>query len=175
VGKYVKELLQKELETSFKGVNEFLVVSITGVKGTENNRMRVDLRSKGVKFSVVRNSLIRRALDGLDMAGAKDIFTGPCAVAYGGDSVVDVAKELVNWSKQVPAIELKAAFLDGQILDGRGAEDLSKMPSRAELQGQVVALAQSPGAAVAAAIGSPAGLIAGCIKTLIENKEKQAA
>jgi hypothetical protein len=55
------------------------------------------------------------------------------------------------------------------------AEGLSKLASRPELQGQIVMLAQSPGACVAGAIIGPGGIVAGCIKGLIEKLEKDAA
>lgn len=175
MSRYVKELVQQEFETKFEGVSEFLVVSIRGVNGTDNNQMRGGLRSRGIKLSVVTNLLMKRALDKLGIAAAASLFTGPCAVACGGDSVVDVAKELVDWAKKVPAIEIRGAFLDGRVLDSQAAQALSKMPTRPELQGEIVTLARSPGGALAGAIAGAGGLIAGCIKTLIENKEKQAA
>ena len=138
-------------------------------------QVRGVLKSKGIKISVVKNQMMRRALDTLDLAAAASLFAaGPCTVAYGGDSVVDVAKELADWAKKLDAVEIRGAFVDGKAVDASGAKSLAKMKSRAELQGDIVMLANSPGSNLAGAIAGPGGVIAGCIESLIEKLEEAA-
>jgi large subunit ribosomal protein L10 len=160
-------------------VSDFLVISTQGVNGVDNNVMRGALRQKGIKLMIVKNALFKKTLEDLKMEKATSLFTGACAVAYGGDSIVDVAKELTAWVGKVPAIHIKGAFLEGSTLDGKSAQGLSKMPNRVELQGMIVMLVKSPAARLAGAIMSPAGRIAGCIKTIADKadkgEEKQAA
>ncbi len=176
MSKYVKELLQKELAGKFAETEHFLVIETKGVSGNENNEMRGALKEKGIRLTVVKNALMRRALEGTDRSAAVSLFlAGPCTVASGGDSIVDVAKEIAGWGKKVKAIQLKGAYIEGDVMDAEEAKALAKMPNRAQLQGTVAMLAASCGANVAAAIASGGSIIAGCVSSLVEDLEKEAA
>ena len=158
-------------------MTDFVVISTMGVSGVNNNIMRGELKEKGIRAMVVRNNLMRRTLGELELAGAEKLFeAGQCTVLFGGEGAGVVAKEAVAWAKKLKAIELKGGYIDGVTMGGEaGVKALAAMPTRAELQSQIVQIALTPGSNVASAILGAGGAIAGCIKTIIENHEKEAA
>lgn len=174
---YVKGLVQKEYEKRFNGVSSFLVMQTVGINGIDNNVMRGSLKNKGIRMMVVKNSLMRKALETLGHASAGRLFeAGPCTVVFGGDSIVDVAKEIDSWiHKKKSVLVIRGAYLDGEVMDAAAAAGLSKMPTRAELQGRIAGIALAPGAKLAGCLAGPGSVIAGCVKSIIEKKEKEAA
>lgn len=177
MSKYVKQILTKEFQNRFAGVNEFLVVDMTGVDGIANNQLRGQLRQKGIKLTMVKNAMMRHAIAAMGKTCAAELFaTGSCTVVYGDDSVIDLAKEIkaANIGKK-KVIKFKGAYVDGTALDAATAGQLVNMKTRVELQGEIVMLANSPGRRLAGAIAAPAGIIAGRIKIISEKEEKQAA
>jgi len=177
MSKYVKQLLEAELEKRIveRDIRDFLVVSTTGINGVDNNVMRGGLKGEGIGLMVVKNTLFKKALKAQQMDAAMELFSGPCAVVYGGDDIASVAKEMAEWQKKIPALKLKGGYLDGSVLDAEQADALSRMPTLAELQGQIVTIVRSPASKLVSALGSGAAVIAGCIKAIIDKYQKQAA
>lgn len=173
MSKTVKELLMRDYKDRLEGVDDALVVSIRGVAANDNNRLRNDLAAKQIKITVVRNSLVRKILADTPLAGLDPILEGPSAIAYGAESVVDVARELVRWAREVKNLELKGAILDGQVFEGnKGVVELSKFPTRDEAIAQAVTLVLSPGRNLMAQVKGPGAQLAGIIKAIEEKLEK---
>jgi large subunit ribosomal protein L10 len=175
MSKYVKNILAKELEGKFASVGEFVIIDMTGIDGVTNNHLRGKLGQQGIKLTMVKNAMMRQAAKTLGMTAAIDLFAaGPCTVAYGADNAVDLAKQIKAAAGKV-VIKFRGAYVDGAALDAKNAANLVNMKSRVELQGEVIMLANSPARRLAKAVISPAGVIAGCIKTLADKEEKAAA
>ncbi len=173
MSKAVKDLLMQDYRERLDGVDNALLVSIRGISANDNNRLRTELAGKEIRITVVRNNLAKRAFSEGSLAGLETLLEGPSALAYGSESVVDVARELVKWAKQVKSLELKGAVLDGQLFEGAaGVEALSKFPTRDEAIAQAVTLVLSPGRNLMGQVKGPGGRLAGIIKAIEEKLEK---
>ena len=170
MSKPVKELITKTLKQRYSGVQDACVVDLTGLDVQRTQQLRRGLVEKSIQLHVVKNSLARRAFADGPLAPLGERLSGPCALVTGGDSIVEVAKALVHWAKELGDIRLKEAIIEGDP-DLLTVEQVAKMKSRTELIQEVAMLVASPGRAVAACLQSPAGRIAGCLKSLAEREE----
>jgi large subunit ribosomal protein L10 len=176
MSKRVKALITSELQTKFKGADSVVVVDYTGIDSKTTAGIRSDLRKKQVKLTVVRNALAAKALETSGLKGAGSLLKGTNAVVYGGESVVDVVKELVEQTKKVDKLKIKGAIVEGQVLDSKAAEALAKLPNKKELQALIVGQILGPGRKIAGQIKGPAGKLAGQIKSVEDKaKEKESA
>jgi large subunit ribosomal protein L10 len=172
MSKPVKDLVTKEITARFGHLDSILVVNPIGMNAIDTNKLRMALRTKKIEMEVVKNALAQRGLLGTKIESASKLLEGSCALVTGGDSIVEVAREIFAAVKKYKTLQVRGAVVEGQVLDPQGAEVLSKMPNRAELFGQVVTLAKSPGSRLASQIAAPASRIAGCIKAVAEKLEK---
>src|SRR4051812_960882 len=176
MSKRIKSLITAELQNKFKGAESIVVVDYTGIDSKTTGGIRAALRQKKVKMTVVRNAMAAKALEGAGLKGAAALLKGTNAVIYGGESIVDLMKELVDQAKKVDKLKIKGSVVEGQILGGKATEALSKLPNRKELQGIIVAQILSRGRKLAGQLKGPAGKLAGQIKKVEENaKTKEAS
>lgn len=173
MSKTVKGILMKDYETRLAGASDALVVSVRTLKGIDTTKFRRNLAKNKIKVLIVRNALARKQFKGTPLEGLIPLLAGPSALAFGGGSVVEVARQIVGLLKDFPALELKGAILDGQLFEGdKGVKELSKFPTRGEAIGNNVTLLVSPGRKLAAQVKGPGSNLAGIIKAIEAKLEK---
>jgi ribosomal protein L10 len=176
MSKTVKGMIINEYQSRLSGATDAMVISIRGVKAIPTTNLRRSLNKKSIKITVVRNALAKKALAGTSLEPLTKLLTGPSALAYGGQSVVEVAREIVKLIKDMPEVELKGAILDGTLYEGKaGVTELSKFPTKDEAIGNVVTLIVSPAKKLLAQVQGPGSTIAGIIKAIEGKLEKGEA
>ena len=175
MSKQVKEMIRKELTARFTDIGSVAICGFTGLDSESTYAMRGRLAEKGIQITVVKNSLAKQAFKKVGLDDASDLLDGPCAVAYGADSIVSVVRELLDIAKDSPALTVKGAVLDGEVFSGEDdVQRLSKFPTRDEALGQLVGCIVSAGSNLSGCLVGPAGQIASILKT-IEEKAEDAA
>jgi len=173
MSKPVKEMIMADYQTRFGDLEGALVIDIRGIEANENNELRLDLLTKDVRVTVIKNTLAKKAFADGPLESLAPALEGPSALAYGGESVVDVARALVDWAKKVKQLDLKGAVLDGQFFEGEaGVKRLSEFPTKDEAQAKVVQLVLSPAGNVLGAAKSPGSKLLGIVKEIQERLEK---
>ena len=153
MSKFVKGLVTEEIRKHFDGVSSACVIEVTGLDVKQQEKLRRDLRSKSARLRIVKNSLARRAFEGGPLAPLGKTLEGPCALVITKQSVVDVAKALMEASKEFKKLKLKKAIFEGDA-SLLTIEQLAKMKGKAELLGDVAMLISSPGRALAGCLRS---------------------
>ena len=159
MSKKVKNLITRELGERFKGIESVAVINPRGMNATKNNQIRRKLRERGLRMTVVKNTLAKRAVDdGSKLKGFDALLDGPSAVIYGEASASAIARLILDEKKADDKIELRGIFFDGDVYAGdAGVEQVSKLPTREEAIGQVVALILAPGARLGGIFKGQAG------------------
>ena len=154
------------------------IVILTDYKGLDVATMtdlRRQLRQANVEYEVVKNTMLRLASEGTDVALIKENFTGPSAVAISYDDPVAPAKILTDFAKKNDKLELKIGVLNGQVLDLSSIKALSSLPSREELLATVLsAMIAVPTSLVRALNNVPVGLL-NVLQAIKDQKEQAAA
>jgi large subunit ribosomal protein L10 len=173
MSKQVKDLITKELSGRLKDLDGVAVINPRGIDGNKNHGIRRRLRENGLRMTVVRNTLARRAVEGGKLQGFDKLLDGPSAVIYGPASIAAIARQLMDEKKKDATLELRGAFFDGEAYVGdAGMEQVSKLPTREEAIGNLVGALLGPGRKLAAALKGPGGTLGAMLKT-IEDKAKE--
>lgn len=175
MSKAVKQLMVNDLVRSLQGVTDIVAGSITGMTSQDTVKFRAALRAKNVRAMMVRNAMCARAFDALGIPYAQAMLEGPTVLFFGGDTMVDTAKALVEQAKAFPALQIRSGITGGQVLSAADVTALSKLPSREEILGTIVGGLLSPASSVVSALMSPAQQVASQIEKISERKEEPAA
>src|SRR6185312_12043189 len=128
VTRAIKEEELQELTQSFKGTDSAIIVDFRGLKVPEVTELRRQVRGAKAQYKVVKNTLARRALKGTAFEVLSEHFVGTTAVAYAGEDPVALAKVLTTFAKTAPALQIKAAVVQGRAIKAAEITDLASLP-----------------------------------------------
>lgn len=132
------------LEGVFKGADAAILINYKGINVPQVTDLRRELRKASSSYKVVKNTLAKRALKGTTYETLSVHFEGTTAVAYTDTDPVALAKTLTAFMKTVPALQIKAAVVQGQPIKPAEVTDLANMPGKPELYAKLLFLLNAP-------------------------------
>ena len=181
MSKAIKDMLVDDLKGRLVGVGDVIVVSLGKLDAQKTTQLRQSLRKKRISLQLVKNSLARRAMADTPLAPAFDQAEGMLAIAWGGEDVVDLAKELdrLTGVKGFEGFECRGGALDGSRLESADVKKVAKWPTRSEqlslLSGQILSIGGRLSGQILAAGGTLAGQIASRAEELEKASGEPAA
>ena len=131
-----KQQRVEDLASALKGATTYVFVATRGLTVAQDTEMRAELRKNGVKFEVIKNTVLRRVFAELGFEGLDEVFKGPTAVGY-SDDIIAPAKVLAKFSEDFEPMEIKGGIIDGKVASVNEVIALSKVPDPTTLQTQV--------------------------------------
>lgn len=173
VAKQQKQLVIDEIKAKLDGAQSAILVDYMGITVEQADKMRKALREADVDYTVYKNTLVKRAIEGTDFESLKDHLAGPSAIAISKTDATAPARTLNGLIKEIPAVEFKAGVVEGAFYDKTGIETIANIPSRDELIAKFMGSIQSPVSAFVRTLQAVADAKQNNFKSKIKNNNKR--
>ena len=142
--KQAKQVIIDEIKAKLDGAQSAVVIDYIGTTVEEANAMRKKLREANVDYTVYKNTLVKRAIEGTEFEGLKDVLEGPSAIAISKEDATAPARVLNEAIKAYKKMAFKAGVVEGQLMDANGIQAIADIPSREVLIAKFMGSIQSP-------------------------------
>ena len=134
-----KQQVLGEIKEAWQNVTSIVIADYRGITVPVVTTMRDDFRKAGCHYRVIKNSLVKIAVKGSQMEPITQLMTGTTAVIWTtGEAPQPPATIALKWAKDEPKFQIKGGYYEGQVLDAKGVEMLSKMPGKAEIRASML-------------------------------------
>jgi large subunit ribosomal protein L10 len=175
-----KEEVVEELTARLKAADTLLVADYRGLTMPQIDDLRTRLLESGARFTVVKNTLTRRAAEAAGTEVLLTLLDGPSAIAFleaDGDMVA-AAKALADSARETNVLEIRGGILQGRAMTAEEVQTLAALPPEDVLRGQVLGAIVAPLTALAGLLNAPLQNLVGLIDARIEQlggEEAEAA
>jgi large subunit ribosomal protein L10 len=175
VDKQQKERQVEHLAERLRSAETLIVADYRGLTMPQIDALRTKLLEQGVRFTVVKNTLTRRAAEEAGADALLALLDGPTAIAFlesGGDPVA-VAKALQDAARDTQVLAVRGGVLQGRTITSDDVAELAKLPPLDVLRGQVLGAVTAPLTAIVGLFTAPLQDLVGLIDARIEQLEAQ--
>jgi large subunit ribosomal protein L10 len=171
-----KERVVADLVERLRASDTLIVADYRGLSMPEIDGVRTEVLKHGARFTVVKNTLTKRAAEEAGVPELIELLDGPTAIAFVGDGdMVGVAKALSDTARQTRILSVRGGILQGKPMSADQVRDLALIPPTEVLRGQVLGAIVAPLNAIAGLINAPLQNLVGLIDARIGELEAQGS
>jgi large subunit ribosomal protein L10 len=170
-----KNVIISEIKTRVDRSPYVLLTDYTGMHVEQFNELRNRLSGANAEYRVVKNNLLRRALEGSNLPDLETYLHGQSAVVIGETDISAAAKVLKGFAAEFKKPTLKVGILDKAVVNVEQIMALADLPSKAVLQAKLLGLLIAPASHLVRLLNTPASQIAQVLKAHSDKEEKIAA
>ena len=135
-----KEQVVSELHRKLQELRAVILTDYRGLDVEEITRLRRQLQEVSAEYRVVKNTLMRLASKETSLEQLSDLLVGPTAMAFSNTDPLAPARVLLEFSKEMPALEIKGGLVEGRVVGPHEIEAMAKLPGREVLLGNLLRL-----------------------------------
>jgi large subunit ribosomal protein L10 len=165
----------KDLHEELKSARTVFLTGFEGLTVAQDTDLRRQISKTGARYKVVKNSLIERAAAGTEAEPTAQKLRGTTSLAYTATDPVSLAKVIVEYAKENPALVFKAGMVEGRVVSMAEVEALAALPSREELFAKALFVIKAPAQQLATAISAVARDLARVVQQAVKEEKFQAS
>ncbi len=163
-----------EVHEKLKAAKVAIVTEYRGLTVAQMTRLRQQMRQAAGEYSVIKNTLVRRALKDTAYGDLDRLLDGPNGWVFGYEDPVAISKTLIKFIEENEKLRIKGALLEGEFMDQAKVKVLAQMPSKPELQAKLLALMQAPATQLVRLMQEPASMMVRLLESFRKQKESES-
>jgi large subunit ribosomal protein L10 len=149
-----------------------IVTEYRGLTVAQMTRLRREIRQAAGEYQIIKNTLVRRALNDTAYGELERLLQGPNGWVFAYDDPVVLSKALVKFVEENEKLTIKGGIFEGEFMDPAKVKLLARMPSKPELQAKLLALMQAPATQLARLIQEPGARVVRLLETIRKAKSE---
>lgn len=151
----------------------FVLADYTGLTVEEANVLRGKCKDAEVEYTVIKNTLAKIAVKEADIDGVEDFIDGPTAVAMSTKDSTSPARVLAGFMKEAQKMTFRGGYLDGRAYSAEEVREISRLPGKDGLMGQVIGALNAPMASIVWSLEGTLRSLVSVIDQIAKQKETQ--
>nr|WP_122013074.1 50S ribosomal protein L10 [Maliibacterium massiliense] len=165
-----KAVIVDEIRDKISRAQGVVLLDYRGLSVAEDNELRKACRAANVEYRVLKNTMVHRAAEALEIQGLTPHLEGPTAVAFSYDDPVSAAKVLSDFAEKAKKTQIKCGILGSEVIDTQMVEALAKLPSKEVLVAKLLGQLNAPISQFVSVLSGPARALACALNAIAQQK-----